>query len=150
MLIENKNWRRNGWQCNKVEMNNHVHFPSYVHRNYARLAKLNMLSLFSFCWQSQCWQLFNYRFIFEIDTCIRLCVCLIVFNATFNNISVISLRSVLLVEETGGTGENHRPVASHWQTLSHNVVRFALIKIRTHNIKSNNFLIRITKNPNIF
>jgi hypothetical protein len=41
-----------------------------------------------------------------------------VFNATFNNISVISWRSVLLVEETGVPGENHRPVASHWQTLS--------------------------------
>jgi hypothetical protein len=26
------------------------------------------------------------------------------------------------MEETGGPGENHRPVASHWQTLSHNVV----------------------------
>jgi len=36
-----------------------------------------------------------------------------VFNATFNNISVISWHSVLLVEETGGPGENHRPVASH-------------------------------------
>jgi hypothetical protein len=36
-----------------------------------------------------------------------------VFNATFNNISVISRRSVLLVEETGVTGENHRPAASH-------------------------------------
>ena len=34
-------------------------------------------------------------------------VCLIVFNATFNNISVISWRSVVLVEETGGPGENH-------------------------------------------
>ena len=34
-------------------------------------------------------------------------VCLMVFNATFNNISVISWRSVLLVEETGGPGENH-------------------------------------------
>ena len=33
------------------------------------------------------------------------------FNATFNNISVISWRSVLLVEETGVPGENHRPVA---------------------------------------
>ena len=42
-----------------------------------------------------------------------------VFNATFNNISVISMRSVLLVEETG---DNHRPVASHWHTLSHDVV----------------------------
>jgi len=45
-----------------------------------------------------------------------------VFNDTFNNISVTSWRSVLLVEEIGVTGENHRPVASHWQTLSHNVV----------------------------
>ena len=42
-----------------------------------------------------------------------------VFNATFNNISVISLWSILLVEETRIPGENHRPIASHWQTLSH-------------------------------
>ena len=33
-------------------------------------------------------------------------VCLMVFNATFNNISVISWRSVLLVEETEGPVEN--------------------------------------------
>ena len=33
-----------------------------------------------------------------------------VFNATFNNISVISWRSLLLVEETAGPGENYRPV----------------------------------------
>jgi hypothetical protein len=32
----------------------------------------------------------------------QLFVCLMVFNATFNNISVISWRSVLLVEDTGG------------------------------------------------
>jgi hypothetical protein len=36
-----------------------------------------------------------------------------VFNVTFNNISVISWQSVLLVEETGVTGENDRPVTSH-------------------------------------
>jgi hypothetical protein len=30
-----------------------------------------------------------------------------VFNATFNNISVISWRSVLLVEETGVSKKNH-------------------------------------------
>jgi hypothetical protein len=30
--------------------------------------------------------------------------------------------SVLLAEETGVPRENHRPVASHWQTLSHNIV----------------------------
>ena len=30
-----------------------------------------------------------------------------VFNATFNNISVVSWRSVLLLEEIGVPGENH-------------------------------------------
>jgi hypothetical protein len=44
------------------------------------------------------------------------------FNPPFNNISVISWRSVLLVEETRVHGENHWPAASRWQTLSHNVV----------------------------
>jgi hypothetical protein len=54
---------------------------------------------------------------------------LTVLNANFNNISVKSCRLVLLVEETGGPGENHRSVASHRQTLSHNVVHIALIGI---------------------
>jgi hypothetical protein len=45
-----------------------------------------------------------------------------VFNDTFNNISVILWQSVFLVEETVVPGENHQPVASHWQILSHNVV----------------------------
>ena len=40
-----------------------------------------------------------------------------VFNATFNNISAISWRSVLLVEETGVPVENHWPVTSHWKTM---------------------------------
>ena len=47
----------------------------------------------------------------------------LVFNATFNNSSVI------LVEETGIPGENHRATPSHWLTLSHNVVS----GIRIHN-----------------
>ena len=42
-----------------------------------------------------------------------------VFNAAFNNISVISWRSVLLVEETG---ENKQPDANQWRTSSHEVV----------------------------
>jgi hypothetical protein len=47
-------------------------------------------------------------------TCIIIwCVCLMVFNATFNNISVIPWRSVLLVVEITGPGENPRPAASH-------------------------------------
>ena len=45
-----------------------------------------------------------------------------VLNVTFNDISVLSWQTALLVEETGASGENHRPAASHWQTLSHNVV----------------------------
>ena len=45
-----------------------------------------------------------------------------VFNATFNNISVISLLSVLLVEETGVPGEKQRSAVRHWQTLLHNIV----------------------------
>jgi hypothetical protein len=45
-----------------------------------------------------------------------------VFNATFINISVKSWQSVLLVEETGVPGENHRPAGNHWQILLHNVV----------------------------
>ena len=40
-----------------------------------------------------------------------------VLNTTFNDISIISWWSVLLVEETGVPGVNYRPVASHWQTL---------------------------------
>jgi hypothetical protein len=54
----------------------------------------------------------------EKDICyylqlVCLFVCLMGFIATFNNISVISWRSVLLVGETRGRGENHRPVPSH-------------------------------------
>ena len=36
-----------------------------------------------------------------------------VFNATFSNTSVISWRSILLVEETVVLGETHQPIASH-------------------------------------
>ena len=43
------------------------------------------------------------------------------YNATFNNISVVSWRSGLLVKKTGVPREDHRPAASHWQTLSHNI-----------------------------
>ena len=79
----------------------------------------------------------NNYMIYELDIC--LFVCLMVFNATFNNISAISWRSVLLVEATGGPGENHRPVASHSQTLY--VVQLALIEIRTHNISGDGHLL---------
>ena len=36
-----------------------------------------------------------------------------VFNTTFNTISVLSWQLVLLVDDTGVPGENYRPAASH-------------------------------------
>jgi hypothetical protein len=43
----------------------------------------------------------------EAPMCKNGLVWFMMFNATFNNISVISWWSVLLVEETGVPGENH-------------------------------------------
>jgi len=44
-----------------------------------------------------------------------------VFNATFNNISVILWLSVLLV---GETGENHRPVASQTNFITYYCIEY--------------------------
>ena len=44
-------------------------------------------------------------------------IMVMVFNATFYDISVISLWVISIIG--GETGENKRPAASHWQTLSH-------------------------------
>jgi len=64
------------------------------------------------------------------------------FNVTFNNISVISWRSVLLVKETEVLWENHQPVSSHWQTITKSCIKYtspwagfeltALVVIDTH------------------
>ena len=42
----------------------------------------------------------------------------IVLNAIFSNISAISWRPDLALEEAEVPGENHRPWASNWYTLS--------------------------------
>ena len=47
-------------------------------------------------------------------------VAVITFNTTFNNISVISWLSVLLVEKTGVHRENHRSADVTDKLLSHN------------------------------
>ena len=47
-------------------------------------------------------------------TCEGPMVGFMVFKALFNNITVILWRSVLLVEEIGVPGENHRPIVSHY------------------------------------
>jgi hypothetical protein len=48
-----------------------------------------------------------YRFTNEYPCCILGGLWIMVLNATFNNISVISGQSVLLLEETRVPGENH-------------------------------------------
>ena len=69
-----------------------------------------------------------------------------VFNVTFNNISFIF---VVVSFIGGGNRENHRPVASHRQTLLHNVVSSTPRHERDSNsqqgsCKSNNHTITIT------
>jgi uncharacterized DUF497 family protein len=49
----------------------------------------------------------NIRYTIVKDLNRLVIVMVMVFNATFNNISVISWRSVLLMEETGVSRENH-------------------------------------------
>jgi hypothetical protein len=51
-------------------------------------------------------------------------VSVMVFNTTFNNISVISCRSVLLLEETGLPGENNRPVTSQTNFITKCYIKY--------------------------
>ena len=52
-----------------------------------------------------------------------------VFNATFNNISVISWRSALQAEETGVSGENHHNSQTNFLYYSSIV---AILSLRVH------------------
>ena len=72
----------------------------------------------------------------KVSQKIVVCISVIVTNATFNNISIISWRSVLLVEESGVPVESHRPDVGHWQTLSHYIVSSTPSPsgIQTHNV----------------
>ena len=72
------------------------------------------------------WKSLSYKYVNIRETKWNYCLYLfrtrvMVLSTNFNNISVISWRSVLLVEETGVHGKNHRPAASHLQPLSHYV-----------------------------
>jgi hypothetical protein len=74
-------------------------------------------------------------------------VSVMVFNATFNSVSAMSWRSVLLVEEAEVPGENHRLAGGHWQTLSNIVELRSLALIGTDcnwSCKSNYHTIKTT------
>ena len=89
-----------------------------------RLLGVSILPLFNYdvvlYWSLVCFVLYwscsdsLVCFVFHfISTCylyFPIFFCLMVLNTTFNHISAISWRSVLLVEETVGPEENHRPV----------------------------------------
>jgi hypothetical protein len=83
---------------------------SYLQRD------INVLGIDSSCFNDE-WYHFDLGFLREILVnnlqMLALGFRVIVHNATFNNISAISWRPVLLVEETRVLGENHRPTSSH-------------------------------------
>ena len=100
------------------------------------------LLLMKFCIKMYCHEQYV---VYHHDLHVTLSYHMLVFtvlNATFNNISAISWRSVLLVEETGVFGENSRPVASHRQTLSHNIVSSTL-----HNVSGDRHWLWLVINP---
>jgi len=61
----------------------------------------------------------------------------VVFDATFTNISFISWLAVLLL---GEIGENHRPAASHWQTLSFISLCVLVFKMNKKALEQREFL----------
>ena len=70
-----------------------------------------------------------------------------VFNTTFNNISVISWRSVSLVEETRVPRENHRPVARPDKLYLIMLNRVSPWRVWTHNLSRDRQIAQVVANP---
>jgi hypothetical protein len=106
---------------NWMDFSEQYHISSYVF-DVILLRKIHSAHLLLLVWPcSRTWQLCYYTCTikwWQINGWFRF----MVFNATFNNISVISWQSVLLLEDSGVPGKNHWSVASHWKTSSLNVV----------------------------
>jgi hypothetical protein len=95
--------------------------------------KVYMTTIYKFC--SYCsFQISTLDISYDIDLHILLIFNIPDFDPWYLVMtSVISWWSVLLVEQTGRSGENQRPVASHRQTLSHNMVSSTLHHERDSN-----------------
>ena len=72
-----------------------------------------------------------------------------VFNATFYDISVISWRSVLLVEETGVSGENHRPSGISLKTIIYYINIMLICQISRKSLTIPMGIIRSRKSKDI-
>ena len=86
-------------------------------------SRLPIMTLSSHSFSFNVWTQCTYHFIIKECGLLRekknpsvwlILIWFLVFNATFSNISAISWRPVLVVEEAGVPGENHRPWASSW------------------------------------
>ena len=118
---------------------------------------IDLLLLFEICVFIKMVKLFEYKY-FKIISHYSL-VCLMVFNATFNNISVISWRSVLLVEETREPVENHCPVTDKLYHIMLYTLPWSRFKLTTSVVigtdcigscKSNYHMITATTAPVLF